>query len=194
MTEEQHAVARLKQGDLAGLEYLVQRYQVQAVRAAYLIVQDRPLAEDLAQQAFLRAYDCINQFDASRPFGPWFLRVVVNDALKAATHQKRTAPLNDEGQEYEDGLRLAPGAWLADPAPPPEAQVEAAERCRLVRQALRRLPPEQRAALVLRYYLDLSDAELAHRLDQPLTTVKWWLRDGRRRLKGLLSPAHLDEN
>ena len=61
-----------------------------AIRAAYLIVRDRALAEDLVQTAFLRAYDRIGQFDPSRPFAPWFLRSVVNDAVKAA--MRRAGP------------------------------------------------------------------------------------------------------
>ena len=81
--EEQKAIARLKRGDISGLEALVRKYQVQAVRAAYLIIRDRALAEDIVQAAFLRAYERIGQFDAGRPFGPWFLRSVVNDAVKA---------------------------------------------------------------------------------------------------------------
>jgi RNA polymerase sigma-70 factor (ECF subfamily) len=78
MDEEHQAIARLKQGDLAGLEFLVRQYQAQAVQTAYLILGDRFLAEDIAQTAFLKAAWKIDQFDAQRPFRPWFLRVVKN--------------------------------------------------------------------------------------------------------------------
>lgn len=69
---EQQALARLKERDIGGLEFLVRRYQVQAVRAAYLVTRDRGLAEEVVQSAFLRAYERIEQFDARRPFRPWF--------------------------------------------------------------------------------------------------------------------------
>ncbi len=162
--EEQEAVARMKRGDIGGLEALVRQYQVQAVRAAYLIVRDREAAEDIVQSAFLRAYERIYQFDASRPFGPWFLRSVVNDAVKAATRRQRQVPL--EARSGSEGTSLAD--MLADPNPGPADLVEAAETRQAVLAALDRLPPAQRAAIVLRYYLGMSEAEMADELACPL--------------------------
>jgi RNA polymerase sigma-70 factor (ECF subfamily) len=63
MMEERSAIERLKQGDIGGLEVLVRRYQARAVQAAYLIVRDRSLAEDVAQDAFVRAYEGFGRFD-----------------------------------------------------------------------------------------------------------------------------------
>ena len=68
--DDRVAVTRIKKGDLNGLESLVNRYQAQAVHAAYLIVYDRALAEDVAQTAFVKVADCIQQFDETRPFAP----------------------------------------------------------------------------------------------------------------------------
>ena len=68
--EEQRAIQRLKRGDLGGLEVLVGHHQVRAVRTAYLIVRERALAEDVVQGAFVKAYEKINRFDETRPFGP----------------------------------------------------------------------------------------------------------------------------
>lgn len=82
--EEREAVARLKRGDIGGLEVLVARYQVQAVQAAYLIVGDYALAEDVAQAAFLRAYERIASFGSARSFGPWFMRLAINRAISVA--------------------------------------------------------------------------------------------------------------
>lgn len=104
--EERAAIEQLRRGDIDGLAVLVRRYQLRAVRAANLIVRDRPLAEDIVQTAFLRAYARIDQFDPSRPFGPWFLRVVVNDALKAARRADRLVPLaGDENGVSAPALR-----------------------------------------------------------------------------------------
>jgi DNA-directed RNA polymerase specialized sigma subunit len=83
------AIMRLKEGDLTGLDALIERYQLRAVRAAYLIVRERPLAEDIVQEAFVQLVRKIHKFDETRPFAPWFLRCVINDALKAAQRQKR---------------------------------------------------------------------------------------------------------
>jgi RNA polymerase sigma-70 factor (ECF subfamily) len=182
--EEQEAIARLKRGDISGLEALVRKYQVQAVRAAYLITRDRGLAEDIVQAAFLRAYERIGQFDAGRPFGPWFLRGVVNDAIKAAARCQHQVPLEVNPQGEETSL----AELLADPAPSPDDWVEAAELRQAVWAALGELPPAQRAAIVMRYYLNLSEAEMADELACPPGTVKWRLYAAQKRLRMLLRP------
>jgi RNA polymerase sigma factor (sigma-70 family) len=83
--EESDALARLRDGDIAGLETLVALYQSQALDVAYIISHDRPLAEDVVQTAFIRAYERIAQLRPGSAFGPWFLRSVINDTLKAVT-------------------------------------------------------------------------------------------------------------
>jgi RNA polymerase sigma-70 factor (ECF subfamily) len=87
--DERAAVERLKRGDIGGLEWLVRRHHTRAVRAAYLIVRERTMAEDVVQSAFVRAYERIGQFDVERAFGSWFMRIVVNDAVKAAAANRR---------------------------------------------------------------------------------------------------------
>ncbi|HEC35684.1 MAG TPA: RNA polymerase sigma factor [Anaerolineae bacterium] len=179
--EEQEAIAQLKRGDIGGLEPLVRKYQVQAVRAAYLVTRDRALAEEIVQASFLRAYERIAQFDAGRPFGPWFLRSVTNDAVKAAARRERLTPLETDGETSLADL-------LADPNPGPDELAEAAEARQAIWDALGKLPPAQRAAVVSRYYLGLSEAEMALRLDCPPGTVKWRLHAARERLRRLLRP------
>ena len=182
--EEQKAIARLKRGDIGGLEALVRKYQVQAVRTAYLIVRDRALAEDIVQAAFLRAYERIGQFDAERSFGPWFLRSVVNDSIKAAARRERQVSLEASSGGEETSL----ADLLADPGPGPDDLVEASEIRQTVWATLGKLPPAQRAAIVLRYYLDLTEAEMADELACPPGTVKWRLHAARKRLRTLLRP------
>ncbi len=179
--EEAESIARLRQGDIGGLEVLVRRHQVQAVRAAYLITRDRALAEDIVQAAFVRAYERIEQFDTERPFAPWFLRIVVNDATKAATRRERHVSL-EIGSEGRASL----ADLLADPNPGPAELAEAVDTRRAVWEALGELPPLQRATIVLRYYLDLSESEMAEELACPPGTVKWRLHAARKRLRTLL--------
>ncbi len=176
------AIARLKQGNIDGLETLVRVYQVRAVRAATLITHDRPLAEDIVQAAFIRVYERIHQFDETRPFGPWFLRIVVNDAVKAVTRR------------VHDSLDAIPGDQiaLADSLPGPDDLLEQAETQAAIWEALAQLPPEQRGAVVLRYYLGFSEAEIAGEQDCPPGTVKWRLHAARERLRHLLAPAHTE--
>jgi RNA polymerase sigma-70 factor (ECF subfamily) len=176
---EQVAVARLQRGDIRGLEVLVQTYQVSAVRAAFLITRDRPLSEDIVQSAFIRAYERIAQFDPARPFGPWFLRIVVNDALKAAGRGRRLVPLDalsDESGEIP----------LAHADPDPEALFVRGESDQTVWAALEELPPEQRAAIIMRYYLEIPEQEAADRLGVPPGTIKSRLHTARRKLKSVL--------
>jgi RNA polymerase sigma-70 factor, ECF subfamily len=182
--DETAAIARLKQHDIGGLELLVQRYQVQAVRTAYLVTRDRALAEDIVQAAFLRAYERIHQFDADRPFGPWFLQSVVHDAVKASTRRERQTSFDDVDDER------APHTWLADPAPGPEDLLVAGETREAIWAALAALSPAQRAAVVQRYYLGRSEADMAAAIGSPAGTIKWRLHAARKRLQDLLTPHH----
>lgn len=172
--DERGAIALLKQGDIGGLEYLVEKYQVRAVRAAYLVCRDASLAEDIVQSAFIRAFERIGTFDATLPFGPWFLRSVTNDALKAAARRERTVPL--EGALAEGG---AVGSGL-------DERLESLETSAAISQAIAQLPPEQRAAIVMRYYLDMSDDEMSSRLEVARATVRWRLHSARHKLRALL--------
>ena len=180
--EEKLAIARLKQGDLDGMETLVRRYQARAVSAAFLIVRDSKLAEDLVQDTFLRIAEKIDQFDESRPFGPWFLRSVINASTKAARRQKRFVPL--DGTQDEEVSKVA--HWLMDPAPSPEFMVETQETRHIVWKALGELTAEQRAVIVMRHFLDMSEAEMTEGLERPLTTIRWRLKAARNQLRKIL--------
>ena len=181
--EEQQAIRLLKQGDLQGLDTLTQLYYFRAVKSAYLIVQDRGEAEDIVQNAFLHACKKIDQLAADR-FGPWFLRIVINTSLKVARKQKKQVSLSietgEEAQTLED--------LLVDRQPSPETQVETEELSQEIWQALQRLSADQRAAVVLKYYLDKSEVEMTAELDVPVSTIKWRLYAARERLKDLLRP------
>lgn len=182
--EEQQAISRLKQGDLDGMEILVRHYQVRAVYAAYLIVKDLGLAEDIVQNAFLQAAKKIHQFDERRPFGAWFLRSVVNAAIKANMQQKRFVPLDHQQNEDTDPLI----DWLFDPQPSPNQVVETEETRQMVWKALESLSTEQRAAIIMRHFLEMNETEMTQELHRPLTTVRWWLRTARSRLREYLRP------
>jgi RNA polymerase sigma-70 factor, ECF subfamily len=182
--EDRIAIFRLKQGDLTGLESLVNRYQVQAVHAAYLILYDRALAEDIVRTAFVKVAERIHQFDEKRPFAPWFFRIVVNDAFKAAKKQQRTISL----EEQLDKSTVHFARWLVDPESHPERLVEEKEARQMILNAIQSLPPEQRMVVVMRYFLDTSEADMSTKMNRPLSTIKWWLRDARKRLYDLMRP------
>jgi RNA polymerase sigma-70 factor (ECF subfamily) len=178
--DEAEAIERLKRGDASGLEELVRRHQDTAVRAAYLVTHDEQLAEDLVQTAFLRAYERIAQFDSTRPFRPWFMRSLINAAVKAARRAERSVSLDQDSSS----------AWAAlavvDHRAQPEMVLERTWTARAVRDALARLSPSQRAVVVLRYYLEMDETDIADHLAIPRGTVKSRLHSARERLRVLL--------
>jgi RNA polymerase sigma-70 factor (ECF subfamily) len=176
--DEKQAILCLKRGDIGGLEVLVGLYQVRAVRTAYLITRDAALAEDVAQEAFLQAYRSIQHFDPDRLFGPWFLRCVVHAALKAA--QKNMSHEDHYSREMTLEELFADGASV-------EEQVEMTEFQGHVWSAMQNLTPRQRAVVVQRYFLDMSEKEMAAELETPPGTVKWLLHAAREHLRSLLS-------
>ena len=183
--EDWIAVSRLKQADFKALEVLVVRYQVPAVHAAYLILRNRALAEDVVQTAFVKVAERIHQFDEERPFGPWFFRIVVNDAVKHAKKQKRNISLDEQvGERVERTVE-----WLKDPSLPPEQILELKELREVILDAIGTLPIEQRAVIVMRYFLEMSEADMSARMERPLSTIKWWLRDARKRLRSSVSAS-----
>lgn len=183
--EDRIAISRIKQGDLNGLEFLVNRYQVRAVHAAYLILYDRALAEDIAQTAFVKVAESVHQFDEARPFAPWFFRIVLNDALKAATSLKQSISLDEQLDDPTGKLVTR----LIDPTHQPGQLIEEKETRQFILKAIKSLSPEQRAVIVMRYFLEMSEADMSTKMDRPLSTVKWWLREARRRLRSLLSSS-----
>lgn len=179
MIDEQTAIRRLKQGDIGGLEALVSRYQLKAVRTAYLITRDPALAEDVVQDCFIRAFHSIHRFDAARPFEPWFMRSVVNASLKSLNRSARQVEVRDEA---DDSLL----AELAQKVASVEAQVESIEVQDQIWDALQRLSPRQRAVLVQRYFLEMSEKEMAMAAGSAAGTIKWLLNAARQRLRDLL--------
>lgn len=184
MDETQKAVQRLKCGDIGGLETLVTRHQVRAARTAFLILQDEAAAQDVVQETFLRIYQRIHQFDESQPFEPYLLKSVIYAALNTARRSAKVVPLDGD---------LAEVVSLLDSADSPEAQVEAGQRSLQILSALSKLSPRQRAAIVQRYYLEMSEQEMSESLNVAPGTVKWLLNAARTRLRDLLRPERSNQ-
>jgi RNA polymerase sigma-70 factor (ECF subfamily) len=177
LEDDPDAIQRMKAGDIGGLEPLVRRYQLKAVRAALLILRDRQTAEDVTQETFLRIFQHIRTFDERRPFAPYLFRCVVNAALDAA----RTGSIREQTanalESVEDLLNNIPSV---------EDQVEFDALRRKVQAALERLSARQRAVVVMRYYLEMNEHEIAETLNSPVGTVKWLLHKARLNLRNLL--------
>jgi RNA polymerase sigma-70 factor, ECF subfamily len=155
-------------GDASSLEALFRHHWPGAYRAAYLVVHDAAAAEDIAQEAFLAAIRNLDRFDRRRPFGPWLHRIVVNRAIDWA----RMRSLRPEA----GGDALAGSAAVADAPAPAEDVLE----------AIRSLPLEHRAVIVLRYLLEYTPGEIARLLELPRGTVNSRLRRALDSLAGRL--------
>jgi RNA polymerase sigma-70 factor (ECF subfamily) len=182
--DEREAIARLQRGYIGGLETLVRLHHARAVRSAHLVTRDLDIARDVTQAAFLKAYEHIGQFDPSRPFGPWFMKSVLRDAVKAASRRSQHVPL----EAGEDGPGAIQAKQIADPDAGPATLWVQRETAEAVLAALAKLAPHERAAIVQRYYLGLSEAEMSRALDCPPGTVKSRLHSARQHLRGLLQP------
>jgi RNA polymerase sigma-70 factor (ECF subfamily) len=182
--DEKQAIQQLKNGDISGLEFLVACYQVKAVRTAYLITRDLGLAEDVVQDSFIQVYRSIHRFDASRPFEPWFMRSVVNASVKI---MQRSAKQVEVGNEAEETV-FTELALMADSV---ETQVESIEIQNQIWGAMQKLSPRQRAVIVQRYFLEMSEKEMAEEAGTAPGTVKWMLNAARERLRGLLGRSEI---
>ena len=152
--DETQAIQQLKNGDIGGLEFLVARYQVKAVRTAYLITRDLGLAEDIAQDSFIQAFRSMRGFDSTRAFEPWFMRSVVNASVKM---MQKSAKQVQVGEDADEALF----AEITARATSVEEQVESIEFENQIWDALQKLSPRQRAVVVQRYFLEMSEKEMA---------------------------------
>lgn len=177
--DEQQAIQRTKKGDPAALTWLVERYQVQALRTAYLICRERRSAEDAVQEVFLDLPELLGSFDSTRPLAPWLMRVVVNRTLRLLRGETRLVQMPDPGE----ALAWADQWSAATPAPESAAQQRELEE--ELWQQMQKLSPEQRAVIVMRYYLQFSEQEMARLADVPTGTIKWRLSSARARLRQL---------
>jgi RNA polymerase sigma-70 factor (ECF subfamily) len=150
---------RARRGEAEAFGELVLRYQTSVFNVCYRLLGERRDAEDLAQEAFIRAYQRLAAFDAERPFGPWMRRVAANVCLnRLQLNVPIVVPLDEERDE--------------DSAGTPETVHDQAERAELLRSALVALAPHYRAVLELRHFQEMSYDEIAATLNLPVSDVK----------------------
>jgi RNA polymerase sigma factor (sigma-70 family) len=179
--DDPELVERARGGDVGAYEELVRRHQGLAVRTAYLVSGSGADAEDLAQSAFLKAYLALGRFREGAPFRPWLLRIVVNEAK----NRRRWAARHPE-------LELTDVHDRPGPSSSPEDLAEAADRRRRLLGAVNRLRRGDREVIAYRYFLDLSEAEMAELLQVAPGTVKSRLARALARLRGVLGPRELE--
>jgi RNA polymerase sigma-70 factor (ECF subfamily) len=174
LAEDADLIARAQRGDDDAYGMLVQRYQTIAFRTAWLVCGDAAEAEDVAQEAFLKAHAALGRFRSGAPWRPWLLRIVANEAR----NRRRSA-----GRRTHLAGRVAGLAEAGAADPGPEAAVLAGEERNALVRALGHLDADQRSVVVLRYVLDLSEAECAAVLGCRPGTVKSRASRGLARLR-----------
>jgi len=169
---DQEAVQRCLAGDAEAFSTLVERYGGRVYNIALRITNDSDAAADCAQEAFIRAFRALHQYDPTLPFGPWLYRIATNASLN---HVQRWHAHETPVEEFPD------------PAEPDEAGPELStlrkEELSEVMSAMADLPAHYRAALTLRHLQQLSYQEVADSLGIPLGTVKTHLHRARAALK-----------
>jgi RNA polymerase sigma-70 factor, ECF subfamily len=169
---DEYLARRVQRGHTADLAVLVERHHNPLLGFLYRLTGgDRALAEDLTQEAFLRALRSIQQYQPARPFKPWLYAIAVNvvrDHFKRAEVRYAVTLADDDLLALPDPIGLEESIELDGPR---------------IAAAIVALPVHQREAVILRYYQDLSLAEIAAALDIPIGTVKSRLSLGLRQLR-----------
>lgn len=175
-----------RDGRPAAFEALFRQVRGSAFQAARALVGSYEDAQDLTQEAFIKAYRARASYDPSQPFLPWFHRILRNTCFsflrKRGRLRERSIHAAAPGAEDD-------GAWeiLDEDAPAPSARVELAEREETFAAALERLSARDAEIIALRHYQELSYKEIASALSIPEGTVMSRLFHARKRLKGLLA-------
>ncbi len=170
-------IAQILRNDQKAFRTLMQRYLPAVYNYLYRMTQNHEISEEMAQEAFVKAYDHLQSFDTSRPFKPWIMRIASNAALSAIRKQARTTSLD---AMTEDGnYNEANHQTTEDVVVSLERKLSNDE----MMKALSRLDEKYCKALLLRYQQDLKYEDVAEALDVPLNTARTWIKRGLEKLK-----------
>jgi RNA polymerase sigma-70 factor (ECF subfamily) len=162
----------VKQGDETSFELLLQRYRTPLCHFLSRMVRDAALAEDLAQEVFVRVYRARREYEASAKFTTWLFRIATNlalNALRDSRYQQLQVSL-DAPQQNEDGSEMT--LDIPDRAPVIEQELVERERVAVIRRAIHALPEKQRAAVLLHKYNELEYDEIARILNCSVSALK----------------------
>jgi RNA polymerase sigma-70 factor (ECF subfamily) len=187
MPEERDGVlaALARDGDEEAIDTLVRRHLPAVLTLTQRIMGDRALAEDAAQETFVKAWRNLSKYDDTKPFRPWVLQIARNtslDLLRKRRNTTFTALSGDGAQQFED--------TLADEEPLPDEVFERKELATEVGSALAQLPERDRSVLTLRYEDQLPFEEIADVMSAPMNTVKSWHRRALAKMRDILAPRH----
>lgn len=170
---DEEVVERVLAGETALYEIIMRRYNQRLYRVVRAILRDEGETEDVMQDAYVRAYQHLSQFENRAPFATWLTRIAVHEALARLRRRNRTQPLEFD---VDDG---ASAMNPSDSSPDPEQNTSQAELSRMLEEAILALPEDYRAVLMLRDIEELSTTETAAALNLSEDNVKVRLFRGR---------------
>jgi len=188
--EDRELAAHAAQGRDRAFRELLRRYERPIFSLIYRMVRDRTLAEDLSQEAFIRAFNAISSYNPRYKFSSWIFKIANNHTIDHL-RKKRLDTISIDGSPHATTSDEATqtSVVVESMAETPEEYVEHRELGSLIEQAIGELRPEYRSVVLLRHVEGYSYDEIADILDLPLGTVKTYLHRARGELKSLL--AHL---
>lgn len=180
MSEEHAWVLQAQQGSDEAFTRLVEEHQTHVYNLCYRMLGEPESAEDAAQEAFLRAYQNLHRYDPKRSFATWLLSIAAHYCIDRL--RRRKFPVFSMDQENEDGQTYE----IADvSSPDPEAESVKREERDHLHGLLKNLDETDRAAVILRYWYDFSEIEIAESLGLTVSAVKSRLHRSRRALAGM---------
>jgi RNA polymerase sigma factor (sigma-70 family) len=179
-TPDRELVVRVRSGDPAAFDQLVRRHLRPAVRLASRLLGDDDAAEDVVQESFLKVLEVVDTFDATRPFAPWFYRIVANRCSNIRRSRSRRPTES-----------LSP--TLESEAPGPDREAERRSLRRRLRAALDGLPDRQREVLLLYDVEGFTGPEIAETLEISAGTVRWHLHQARAAMRAVLEVEEKEE-
>jgi len=194
--EDAHVAAMLVRrcisGDAAAWEEIVQRYHRRIYNICYRFAGSGDDAQDLTQEVFIKMYRTLNSYDVDRgAFMTWVTTVTRNllvDHFRKTKQERLTDSLDTTSSGHEDAMPLS--EQIQDRGPSPDSRVQSREAKETVHQALQRLSPELREAVILRDLQDMDYREIATVLKVPEGTVKSRINRGRAELARLLQRTY----
>jgi len=178
-------VAKVREGDVSAYDTLVRKYERQLFRIAQHITQNREDAEDVMQDAFLKAYEKLDQFQGNSKFYTWLVRIAVNESLMRL-RKRRTGKMVSIDEDIETDEGSVPRD-LADWASDPEQNFSQAELGEILRKTIQGLPPGFKVVFELRDVQGLSTEDTAEALGLSVPAVKSRLLRARLQLRERLS-------